>query len=121
MRLDVGMKAERRAKGVLEDARGFLQTRFNVALAPLTQRLNVGQLRGALGRILVRGRIVMQQRPTRPDRCKRIGNKRQLLVLNVNQIQCLLGNLGADRGHRCHGFSNVADSVAGEDRHVFHS
>jgi len=62
MRLDISVKAERRAKGMLEDARGLFETCFEVAVAPLSERLNVGQIGFALGRIFVDSRIVVQQR-----------------------------------------------------------
>ena len=42
IRLDVGMKTQRRTKNVLENPRGLFETCLDVAVAPLAVGLNVG-------------------------------------------------------------------------------
>ena len=76
---------------------------------------------GALGRVLVACRIVVQHRRAGLDRFQRIGYIGKLFILNVDQIQRLLGDLRAVRSHGRDGFADVPDPVASKHRHVLHS
>ncbi len=121
LRLDVAVKTQWRAKRVLEDTGSIFEPGVKIAVCPLTVGLHVGQLGFTLRGVLISGRIVVQQRRARANRFDRIGDIRQFLVLHIDQIQCLLGDLVIVCGDGCNRLANVAHAVLGQKRHIFHA
>ena len=68
VRLDIAVKSQRRAKGVLENPRGFLEAGFEIAVGPFAVRLHIGQLRVPFRRIFIARGIIVQHRRARTNR-----------------------------------------------------
>ena len=60
----------------------------------------------------------MKQRRVRRESFDRIEQGHEFLILDLDQSQCLLGNLFGIGGNRRHLFAGEADHVICEHRHV---
>ncbi len=98
-----------------------MKPRLDIAVGPLAVGLDVGQLDVALGRVFVRHGIFVKERRAWGDRFNGIGDVRQFLIVDVDEMERLRGDLVAISSHGGHRLADVAHAILRQKRHVFHS
>ena len=124
MGLEVALVLAQRAEGMLEDVGRPVEGRLNLLGARPEDRVRhavriVGHhlLRGGPGPHVAR---IVDQRRAGPRRLDRVEDGRELVVLDLDQPERLLGRLAVLGRHRGHLLADEADLVAGQDGHVAH-
>src|SRR5215468_12466501 len=129
MGFDVALMYRGHSEGVLEDALGLSKTRgkVTVTVEDLRDHIRDGgkklHLRSVQKgfrnrRMGVGGGLLMEPWRLLVHGCERIEDRRQLLVLNVKQCECLFSDVRRLGSHGHDFFPDETHPVAGEDWHI---
>ncbi len=112
-----------RAKRVLEDPRGLLESGFDIAVLPHHVRLKIvaGYSFRQLGRVLILVSIFVNQRRGRLQCFDRIVDEGQFLIFDIDQADRLVGNRFVIRRDSRDRIAARAHFVIGQHRLVFHA
>ena len=118
VRLEVTLMNELCAIGPLDDQLGLSKTLDDVALRPTDVNERVGGGGQRVREALITHHLRVNERRRKLHGLQRIKYGLQLLVLDVDEIDGLVGYLLRGSRHRGHLFAREADDVIREDGHV---
>ena len=118
MGLEKRLMHARHRVGVLDDDIGLGEAARDIAAGKHILDESVGRLVELLGQTLIAIDIGVNQRRAVLRRRDNIEHRRQLFVLNVDQLQRRFGLFESIRRHRCHPLTDEAHLILGQDGNV---
>jgi hypothetical protein len=118
--LDIAVMRQLRPEGVLENAVRLAEPGFHVAQREAQDRLHV-RVRSLGRRALVGPRVLVDEGGARLDRGGGIDDRRQILVLHVDEGERLFRDVGVKGGDHRDLLADEAHAVAGQHGHVEHA
>src|SRR3990172_8717347 len=118
MRFQIRLMRHLSRVSILDDEIGVPETLFDVALAPLEIRKHVARFFHRHRQAAVREQIGMKHRRAGFDRFQRIEQRLQLVILDFDQLQCLLGSRFGPRRHRGDLLADESDHAVRHHRRV---